>query len=320
MPLLVLTAALLLLAIAIVLLLAFHLYPTFVSLFCREQDLWKKYGRCGEWAVVTGASGGIGRLFVERLLSQGFKVLGVSFPDEHARDLETHINSSYPRGVFRSLEVDLAHPGLAERLAEATQGLEVSVVVSNAGAGYAKPFDKLEDEWVESYVASNAAAHACVARFFYARMGKGGGAIVFTSSSMAHMPASHSELYCASKAFVERLALSLAPAAAERGVDVLAVLPGAVVGTRFFDSVPRGVSFLRLFVALGQRPQAVVKTVLRTVGRFGVTTVDSGALGVLMRLADAALSGNGFSGLFRFLVWKLSPLVGDPFADYKSIS
>ena len=305
--------------LVLLVLLSFHLYPTLVSLFCREQDLWKKYGRHGEWAVVTGASGGIGRLFVERLLSQGFKVLGVSFPDEHARDLETHINSSYPRGVFRSLEVDLACPGLAERLAEATQGMEVSVVVSNAGAGYAKPFDKLEDEWVESYVASNAAAHARVARFFYARMSKGG-AIVFTSSSMAHMPASHSELYCASKAFVERLALSLAPAAAERGVDVLAVLPGAVVGTRFFDSVPRGVSFLRLFVALGQRPQAVVKTVLRTVGRFGVTTVDSGVLGVLMRLADVALSGNGFSGLFRLLVWKLSPLVGDPFADYKSIS
>lgn len=308
-----------LLVTILVVVIGLHLYPTLVSLFCPEQNLWKKYHTHGDWAVVTGASGGIGRVFVEKLLGQGFKVLGVSFPDEYARELEAFIQERYPQGVFKSLEVDLSLPDAVERLAEATRGMRVSVVVSNAGGGYAKPFEKLEDEWVQSYVGANATAHARVARFFYDRMDSGG-AVLFTSSSMAHMPASHSELYCATKAFVERLALSLAPAAAARGVDVLAVLPGAVVGTRFFENCPRGVSFLKLFIALGQKPEAIVKAAFRSVGRFGVTTVDAGLLGILMRLADVALSGNGFSGMFRFLVWKLSPLFGDPFSDYKSIS
>ena len=309
----------LLLVILFVVVLVFQLYPTLVSLLCRGQDLWKKYHAHGDWAVVTGASGGIGRLFVEKLLGQGFKVLGVSFPDEYARELEAYVRERCPHGVFKSLEVDLSLPDAVERLAEATRGLRVSVVVSNAGGGYARPFEKLGDEWVQGYVSANATAHARVARLFYGRMDSGG-AIMFTSSSMAHMPASHSELYCATKAFVERLALSLAPGAAARGVDVLAVLPGAVVGTRFFENCPRGVSFLKLFIALGQKPSAIVKTAFRSVGRFGVTTVDAGLLGVFMRLVDVALSGNGFSGMFRFLVWKLSPLFGDPFSDYKNIS
>lgn len=307
-------------AVALIIIAAFHLYPTLVSLVCREQDLWKKYHSYGEWAVVTGASGGIGRTFVEKLLNQGFKVLGISYPDDYANELSSFIQEKYPHSVFKSLELDLSHTDIVERLAEATRGMQVSVLISNAGGGYAKPFEKLDDEWMQSYISTNATAHARIARFFYDRMNAGGGAIIFTSSSMAHMPASHSELYCATKAFVERLALSLAPAAAARGIDVLAVLPGAVVGTRFFENCPRGVSFLKLFIALGQRPRAIVKTAFRSVGRFGVTTVDAGSLGVLMRLADVVLSGNGFSGMFRVLVWRLSPLVGDPFADYKTIS
>lgn len=308
-----------LITVLLAVVLAFHLYPTLISLLCREQDLWKKYHLHGEWAVVTGASGGIGRLFVEKLLNQGFKVLGISFPDEYAKELEAFIQERYPHSVFKSLELDLSRPDIIEQISKVTQEMRVSVVISNAGCGYAKPFEKLDDDWIQSYVGTNSTAHARISKFFYDKM-SAGGAIIFTSSSMAHMPASHSELYCATKAFVERLALSLAPAAAARGVDVLAILPGAVVGTRFFENCPRGVSFLKLFIALGQKPQAIVKTAFKTVGRFGVTTVDSGLLGVFMRLVDVALSGNGFSGMFRLLVWKLSPLVGDPFSDYKSIS
>jgi len=317
---LTLLAALALLAIAV------RILPVVFAALAPPQDLAHKYGR-GRWALVTGASGGIGQRLVKRLLAQGFRVVAVSLPDVHAQQEQPEAS-----GDMLTVNADLSDPVAALATVErATHGLDVAVVISNAGSALVAPFEALRSpESVVAHVAANAAAHAAIAQHFYCRMlphaeppgqrCRRRGAIVFTSSAMARLPASHAELYCASKAFVERLALALSPAARAHGIDVLAVLPGAVSGTRFLDALTpaqRRVGVLRAVYAVTQSPDAVVDAIFRCVGRVGLVTVGSGLFAVLVSLADGLLSANILSALVGVIVFDwLRPF----FASYVDLS
>lgn len=283
--------------------------PFAVGLLARKRDLRKLYG--AEWAIVTGASSGIGRAITRRLVSQGIGVVAVSLPGADADSLE---RERLPN--VDVVRLDLASPGSISALEAhtATAGHAISLVFCNAGCGYAAPLEGIDGSWAERFLSLSVASHARVASAFYGRLVRDGrrGAIVLTSSAMAHLPASHSELYCASKAFLERFALSLAPAAAWHGVDVLAVLPGAVLDTRFWDPLPSSLSLVRLVRALGQPPGAVVDAIWRSLGR--VTTVDVGALSLLASTAEAIVSPAGLSAAFAAIVQAASRF--GIFSDY----
>src|SRR5437764_2808369 len=88
--------------------------------------------RFGPWALVTGASSGIGRALATQLAANGINLVlaarRLSTLDDIGRDLvrQHHIQ-------YRSVRVDLAAPGFLHTLVDATNHLDLGLVVSNAG-------------------------------------------------------------------------------------------------------------------------------------------------------------------------------------------
>ena len=98
------------------------------------QNLRKKYS--AEWAVVTGASSGIGRAIAEALAKQGINVVIAALEDELLSKTHENLCNQYPERQFRSVGVNLADPEgkYMEILAKETADIHVSLLFNNAGA------------------------------------------------------------------------------------------------------------------------------------------------------------------------------------------
>src|SRR5258707_9931083 len=99
--------------------------------------------RFGPWALVTGASSGIGTEFARQIAASGINVVLVarreSLLDEVGQGLAKGFNVQY-----RNVVADLSHEGFLDKLAEATNDLDIGLVVSNAGTGNPGEFLKLD--------------------------------------------------------------------------------------------------------------------------------------------------------------------------------
>lgn len=305
-----------------------QVYATVVACVAPRRDVGARYGR-GRYAVVTGASSGIGREVVRRLRAQHVPVCAVCLDDAAADALEADLRASSdgfaetPSIVVRA---DLATHAGVRAVCRRTETLDVGLCVLCAGSGYARALEQVgrAQDWLARYVHANVTQTVALAAHFYARWrtAQQRGGIVLMASAMALLPAAHCELYCASKAALAEFALALAPAARAAGIDVLAMAPGAVLGTHFFDSVPhapaRPVSLLRPVLALGQSTESLVDAMFRALGRPGVTVVDAGILGVAVRLATQALGPNAVAALAHVFVWGTHSLFGW-FDDYVTL-
>src|SRR2546427_13285094 len=95
--------------------------------------------RYGEWALVTGASAGIGTEFARALAARGMSCVLSARREDRLRALARELEETC-RVATRVVTADLAAPNGADRLADAVAGLEIAVVVHNAGFGYAGRF------------------------------------------------------------------------------------------------------------------------------------------------------------------------------------
>ena len=179
--------------------------------------------RYGPWAVVAGASEGIGASVARLLGARGVNVVlvarGRSALDETAASIGTDT---------RTIVLDLSTPGADEALASATADLDVGLLVYNAGADphMARFLDKPAAVWQE-LLARNCTTVVGVTHHFGRRMvERGRGGIVLVTSGAAWAGGSHLAVYGASKAFDLLLGESLWAELGPLGVDVLAMVLG----------------------------------------------------------------------------------------------
>jgi short-subunit dehydrogenase len=144
-------------------------------------------GRFGPWALVTGASSGIGAEFARLLAEQGFKVALAARRGSLLTALAEELAARFEADT-RTVVVDLSLADGPARLDEATADLDVGLVVSNAGAGAPGRFLEEDHGPQLERLRLNALSHLSMAHAFgrrFARRG-GGGLILGGAMGAAH--------------------------------------------------------------------------------------------------------------------------------------
>lgn len=186
-------------------------------------NLKQKYG---PWAVVTGASSGIGRDFALQLAQAGLNVVLIARRKDLLDALADEIAQQY-RAQTRIIEADLASSEAFAKIDSSTQGLDIGLLVSNAGAGLPGAFLKGSLESRTSVVQLNVLATVQLSYLFGKKMmQRRRGGILLVSSVGALLPGPWLANYTASKAFVLSFGESLQVEFEKDGIDVTVLLPG----------------------------------------------------------------------------------------------
>jgi short-subunit dehydrogenase len=214
----------------------------------------------GEWAVVTGASSGIGRSLAGQIAQRGIHPVLVGRNSLALRDLAQQIQT--PSQV---LVADLAKPEGREAVIRATKDLPVGLLVNSAGFGLGGSFLQTSFSEESEMVEVNCQALLELTHHFAARFAKQRrGGMLLLSSIVAFQGVAWSANYAATKAYVQSLAEGLAIELAPHGVDVVAVAPGptstgfaARAGMDLGKAESASVVAREALDALGRRRQAV---------------------------------------------------------------
>jgi short-subunit dehydrogenase len=177
------------------------------------------------WALVTGASAGIGAELARELARQGAKLILTA----RRRDrLETLAAELTAKGTeVRIVVADLNDSGAPQQIYDATEDLQVDILVNNAGLGQYGSFHLSPIEQELSQVRVNCEAVVRLSRLFVPRMvERRRGWVLVLASTASFQPLPYFATYAASKAFDRFFALGLAGEVARYGVKVTALCPG----------------------------------------------------------------------------------------------
>jgi len=181
-------------------------------------------------ALVTGASSGIGAEIARRLAERGHGVVLVARREDRLRELANELADRY--GVrAEALAADLETQSGRDAMANALEalGLEIEILVNNAGFGDSGHVHKAEREKLVRMVRLNCEAVTDLqARYVPAMVGRRRGAVINVASMAAFQPIPATATYAASKAFVLSLSEATSEELAGTGVGVTAVCPGPV--------------------------------------------------------------------------------------------
>jgi uncharacterized protein len=125
--------------------------------------------RFGPWALVTGASSGIGKEFARQIAASGINIVLVARREDLLKEVAVEVSKRY--GVeHRIVVLDLSREGFIEQLASATNDLDIGLVVSNAGTGNPGEFLKHDRHLLRETVRLGAMAHLDIAHHFGAKL------------------------------------------------------------------------------------------------------------------------------------------------------
>lgn len=180
--------------------------------------------RYGPWAVVAGGSDGTGACYARAIAGSGINLVLIARRPGPLETLAQDLRGDHGVGV-RTLTLDLNRPDAAEAMAQATEGLDVGLYISNAGTESGgrglldTPYDELRD-LVQRNVLTVIGACQHFGRAMRER-GRGGIVLMGSAAGMGGQPGVAA--YSGVKAFVLNLAESLWSELRGAGVDVIGI-------------------------------------------------------------------------------------------------
>jgi 17beta-estradiol 17-dehydrogenase / very-long-chain 3-oxoacyl-CoA reductase len=206
-------------------------FVQFASLQFASPNLKKKYAKAGTWAVVTGASEGIGQALALDFAKRGFNVCVIARSKDKLASVVEEIEKHKVQGRAISFDFSTASSHDYKKLFSELDGIELAVLVNNVGVNYdhANYFDEVDIEEDLRLLKVNCEAQLQMTKYAARRLRpKNCGAIVAISSFTATVPTPLLATYSATKCFNYGFSNSLAFELQGSGIDVLTVTPGLV--------------------------------------------------------------------------------------------
>ncbi|KAK9363611.1 hypothetical protein V1504DRAFT_473086 [Lipomyces starkeyi] len=234
----------------------------FLQLYILSGKNLKKYGAGkGAWALITGASDGIGKEFSLQLAKKGFNVVLVSRTESKLVDLSSEINRKY-KVETKILPFDFAENKSSDyaALAALIEPLDVTVLINNVGQSHSipVPFAEVDDTELTNIIAINDIATLKVTKLVIPKLiAKKMGLILTMGSFGGLFPTPYLSVYSGSKAFLQHWSTALAAELKPNGIDVELVLSYLVTSA---------MSKIRKSSTLIPNPNMFVASTLSSVG------------------------------------------------------
>ncbi len=223
----------------------------------------EKYGR---YALVTGASSGIGVEFARQLAAKKLNLVLVARRKERLDNLARELQDQY-RVEVKTIAVDLTANDFMATIAKTTATLEVGLLVSNAGMMYIGNY--LDNPLAADLqmIDLNIKAPAILTHHFAKKMvGRKKGGLIYTASMLGYMGTPYATTYAGTKAHEIVKGEGLAYELKDKGIDVLVLNPG-LTDTEMTADNDFSVMPMKLM-----RPDIVARTAVEALGRKVLVT------------------------------------------------
>ncbi len=236
------------------------------------------------WAVVTGASSGLGRGLADRLADRGMSLVLTGRNEARLREAADQIRRAAPRVKVETVAGDLSTRSGVSALLDHVGDRPIEVLVNNAGFGSYGPFAEADAEREANELAVDVTAVVTLARAFLPGMiARGSGGILNVASAIAFQPAPYQAVYAASKAFVLSFSQALWAEARAAGVVVTALCPGPT-RTGFVDALGADVGHTAIYRWLAE-PEPVIEA--------GLVALDKGRAVVIPGVRNKVIAASG---------------------------
>lgn len=183
----------------------------------------------GKWALVTGASAGIGKALAEELARGGTNLVSTARRRDRLDELAQQLASAH-KVQTRIFVADLAESGAPDKIFHFTkeQGIEIELLINNAGFGAYGEFPTIDPRRLTDMVQVNCSAVVHLTRLYLPEMvARGHGDVLILASTASFQSVPYISTYAATKAFDLLLAEGLAEEMKPHGVRVCALCPGS---------------------------------------------------------------------------------------------
>ena len=238
------------------------------------------------FALITGASQGLGRALAEACARRGRNLALVALPGSGLPGAAAALAASYPIRV-ELLETDLAEGGGSQRVMNwlARRRIPVDTLINNAGISHHGPFRQAPPERLEDLVDLNIRALVLLTRRLLPELERHPRARILNVASLAAFHAMpHKAVYAPSKTFVLNFTLALREELRGTGVRASALCPGGIRTNPEVRALIEGLG--RLARLSSQEPAEVAEYALRRLER-GRAVNGPGAYNRLTRLAGS---------------------------------
>ncbi len=237
--------------------------------------------RYGPWALIAGASEGIGEAFAIELAARGLNELLIARRPGPLGSIASRVKAAGSPEV-RTVTADLGTPEGLGKIAAETKDLEIGLLVCNAASAYTGPYLKAPLAKYREAIDVNCHATLVLIDLAARPMAeRRRGGIIVMSSMAAFQGSPYVTVYSATKSFLLSLAEGLSVELKPRGVDVLACCPAIVRTPSYLASLPGNATA----TAMDVEPSLVAREALAALGRKTVIVP-----GAKVRLAHFAMT------------------------------